>query len=124
MRIRNTFLAVISTAILSVATGHAADTRLKVEVSPRIGAAPATVRVRAIVTPNAANRALRVVADSADYFRSSYLALAGADAAPITETMLKDLPGGQYDTTVTLIDDRGEQIVEHRSVTVTGITGR
>ena len=94
--------------------------RLRIEVTPRISQAPAQVRIRAIVTPSAENRGLRVVADSGEFFRSSYLPLDGAGAAPITDTSFKNLPGGEYEVSVTLVDSQGHaSIVDRRTIMVT-----
>jgi hypothetical protein len=120
MRMRSTLVLIAATAVLGVAPGSAADDRLRIEVSPRISQAPAQVRIRAMVTPNAENRGLRIVADSGDFFRSSYLALDGADAALTTETSFKNLPGGEYEVTVMLIDAEGHQTnVDRRTIMVT-----
>jgi hypothetical protein len=122
MRMRTALAFVAAAAVLSAAPGKAADGRLHIEVSPRISQAPAQVRIRAIVSPNAENRGLRVVADSGDFFRSSYLPLEGADAAPITETSFKNLPGGEYDVSVTLVDGQGQATnVERRTIMVTSV---
>jgi hypothetical protein len=75
--------------------------------------------VRAIVEPNAQNRGLEVAADSGDFYRSSYVPIAGIDAAPVTETTLKNLPGGDYQVSVVLMDAQGKQIVERTTVMVT-----
>jgi len=120
MRMRSVLILVVATAVLSAVSGKAAEDRLRIEVSPRISQAPAQVRIRAIVTPSAENRGLRVVADSGDFFRSSYLPLEGADAAPITDTSFKNLPGGEYEVTVTLVDSQGHPTnVDRRTIMVT-----
>lgn len=120
MRMRNALIVIAATALLGTTSGTAADNRLRIEVSPRISQAPAQVRVRAIVTPNAENRGLRVVADSGDFFRSSYLPLDGADAAPITEMSFKNLPGGEYEVIVSLVDGQGHATnVDRRTIMVT-----
>ena len=119
MRIRGALILGALTAILGTVPGGA-ESRLRIEVSPRISQAPAQVRILAIVTPSAENRGLRITADSGDFFRSSYLALDGADAAPITETSFKNLPGGEYEVTVALIDSEGHAMnVDRRTITVT-----
>jgi hypothetical protein len=122
MRMRCALVLVAVTALLGPVRGSAADERLRIEVSPRISQAPAQVRIRAIVTPSAENRGLRITADSGDFFRSSYLALDGADAAPITETSFKNLPGGEYEVTVVLVDSQGHATnMDRRTITVTSI---
>jgi hypothetical protein len=118
MRLGNIILCSAIMAVLSVATGDAADSRLRIEVSPRISSAPAVVRIRAIVSPDAANRALHIVVDSESYYRSSMVHLDGANAAAITETTLKNLPGGDYEVTVALVEADGRRTVERRKLTV------
>jgi hypothetical protein len=120
MRMRSTLLLIAATALLGAAPGNADDGRLRIEVSPRISNAPAQVRIRAIVTPSADNRGLRIVADSRDYYRSSYLELDGMNAAHVTETSFKNLPGGDYEISVTLVDEQGNATnVDRRTVMVT-----
>jgi hypothetical protein len=109
---------VICAVVALSAVPSRADNRLRIEVSPHVSTAPATVRVRAIVEPNAQNRALQVSADSGDFFRSSYLPLAGIDAATVTETTIKNLPGGTYEIAVILVDSQGHDIVERATVMV------
>ena len=123
MRMRSALKVIVAATLMCAAPGNAAD-RLRIEVSPRISQAPAEVRIRAIVMPSAENRGLRVVADSGDFFRSSYLPLDGADAPPITDTSFKNLPGGEYEVTVTLVDSQGHATnVDRRTIMVTA-TGR
>ncbi len=120
MLLRSALTLVAVTAILGATPGNAAESRLRIEVTPRISQAPAQVRIRAIVTPSVENRGLRVVADSGEFFRSSYLPLDGADAAPITDTSFKNLPGGEYEVSVTLVDSQGHaSIVDRRTIMVT-----
>ena len=119
---RNALILIAATVLLGATPGKAAESRLRIEVSPRISQAPAVVRIRAIVTPSPENRGLRVVADSSEFFRSSYLPLDGADAAPITETSFKNLPGGEYEVIVTLVDAQGHATnVDRRTITVTSV---
>jgi len=118
MRTRSALVLAVVAAILSLARGSAAEDRLRIDVTPRISQAPAQVRIP-LVTPNAENRALRVVADSGDFFRSSLLTLDGADAALVNEMSFKNLPGGEYEVTVTLLDAEGHATtVDRRMITV------
>jgi hypothetical protein len=114
-------VAIIST--LSVASGIAADNRLRIEVSPAVSTAPAAVTIRAYVTPDATNRALQVVADSGEFYRSSILPLDGANAALITEMIYRDLPSGTYEVSVALVAAGGGRTVDKRQVRVTGLFG-
>ena len=118
MRLGNIILAFAIMAVLSVASGDAAESRLRIEVSPRISSAPAVVRIRAIVTPDAANRALHIVVDSGSYYRSSMVYLDGANVAAVTETTLKNLPGGDYEVSVALLEADGRRTVDKREVMV------
>ena len=119
MRLRYTVLFIAVVALFSAVTGHAHDNRLRIDVWPNVSQAPANVRIRAIVEPNSENRSLTIAADSGDFFRSSYVPMSGIDAAEITETMLKGLPGGEYEISATLVDAQNRTIIERRSITVT-----
>ena len=119
MRLRNTVLWFVIVTGLSVGSGHATEDRLRIEVSPRMSVAPAMVRIRAIVTPDAANRALQIVAESGAYYRSSLVPLDGANAAAITEMTLKNLPGGDYEVVVVLVDADGRRTFDRSQITVT-----
>jgi hypothetical protein len=122
MRIRRALVLIAVTTVLGVVPGSAADNRLRIEVSPRISQAPAQVRIRAMVSPNAENRGLRIVADSGDFFRSSYVTLDGADAASTNEMSFKNLPGGEYEVIVMLIDAQGHSTnVDRRTIMVTEV---
>lgn len=121
MRMRSTVVLVLA-ALFGIVPNISSQTRLRIEVSPRISHAPAQVQIRAMVAPNAENRGLRIVADSGDYFRSSFVTLDGAEAASITETSFKNLPGGQYEVTVTLVDSQGQATsLDRRTIVVTSV---
>jgi hypothetical protein len=112
---------VITVAGIGVGSSDATDTQLRIDVSPRVSSAPAVVRVRATVTPSEENRALQIVADSGEYYRSSLVPLDGAFAASITETTFKNLPGGEYEVTVALVDARGIRKMDRRQIVVTSL---
>ena len=123
MKVSSIVLCVATMIVLGVASGDATESRLRIEVTPRVSAAPAVVRVRAIVTPDAENRALQIVADSGAFYRSSMVPLDGANAAAITETTLKNLPGGEYEVMVILVGADGRRTVDKRQVMVTSLIG-
>src|ERR1700694_5329299 len=52
-----------------------AGKRLTMGVSPAVAFAPATVRVRATVEVNPENRAIQIVAESPEFYRSSEISL-------------------------------------------------
>jgi hypothetical protein len=94
---------------LSSALPLNASDRFAIAVSPRQSFAPASLVVRVHVTPDVANRALEVVAESEDYYRSSRIQLDG-DGAPVTSSLeFRSLPGGDYDVRAILIDSAGHQ---------------
>ena len=94
---------------LSSALSLNASERLAIAVSPRQSFAPASLVVRVHVTPDVANRALEVVAESADYYRSSRIQLDGDDAPTSSLLEFRSLPGGDYDVRAVLIDNAGRQ---------------
>ena len=121
MRSLNAVFVIAVVALLASTRGHAHEARLRIDVTPRISTAPATIRVRSIVEPNVMNRALEVAADSGDFYTRSYVPISGLDAAEVTDTMLKNLPGGDYEISVALVDAEGKLIVEHTSIKVASV---
>ena len=85
-----------------------ANEPLSVAVSPLQSLAPANLVVRVHVQPDAGNRGLEIVAESASYYRSSVIDLDGADAPTSASLELRNVPGGDYDVTATLIDSAGK----------------
>jgi hypothetical protein len=76
-------------------------------VRPAVAFAPANLIVRALVEASKDNRAIEVVAESDDFYRSSEVTLDG-DAAPrITSIELRSLPPGTYEIGVTLMGANG-----------------
>lgn len=119
MRVSSIVFGVAFMSIFGVTSGDGADSILRIKVTPQISSAPASVRILAMVKPDAANRALEIVADSGQFYRSSLVGLDGANAAEITETTFKNLPGGEYEVTVTLVGADGKRSWDRRSIHVT-----
>jgi hypothetical protein len=94
--------------LLGVASTVNSGERLTIAVSPINSFAPTNLTVRAHVTPDAANRALEVTADSDAYYRSSRIQLDGKDAPTTIVLEFRRVPGGDYDVRGTLIDNTGE----------------
>jgi hypothetical protein len=86
------------------ATGLAREERLRVQVYPSFAQAPALVRIQAMVAPAAENRALEIVADSGNYYRSSTIELSGAASARAYTVEFRSVPEGVYQVQVVLRD--------------------
>jgi hypothetical protein len=104
-----TFVLFISSAL-----SLNASERLAIAVSPRQSFAPASLVVRVHIAPNVANRALEVVAESDEYYRSSRIQLDGGDAQATSLLEFRSVPGGDYDVRAILIDSTGHQLASAR----------
>ncbi len=90
---------------------------LTIAVSPAVAFAPATVRVRARIEPNADNRRLTIVADGVAFYRSSEIQIDGEQAPRTFELAFRDLPGGEYEVSAILTDTVGRQRAIARQAT-------
>jgi hypothetical protein len=86
-----------------------AGERLTIKVSPAISFAPANLNVRTMIEADAQNRMVEVVADSANFYRSSEIQLEGDKAPRTTNFEFRSLPPGTYEVTVMLIGADGRQ---------------
>ena len=82
--------------LLSSAVSAGAIERLTLAASPVSSFAPAHLGVRVHVTPDPANRALEVIAESSDYLRSSRMQLDGEDAPKTITLEFRGIPPGDY----------------------------
>ena len=78
------------------ATGPKAQEPVRIAASPTFAFAPALLRVRVRVEPNAANRTLTITADSDGYYRSSLIELEGDTSEKTFFVEFKRVPAGQY----------------------------
>ena len=83
--------------------------QLRIAVSPAVSFAPSRVDIRARVVPNAENRALEVIAESEDFYRSSLMPLEGESAPGTIMFAFGGLPGGDYVISGILTDSGGRQ---------------
>ncbi|HZT78549.1 MAG TPA: hypothetical protein VFA27_18005 [Vicinamibacterales bacterium] len=83
-------------------------------VSPAVSFAPANLVVRATITNDAANRAMEIVAESEDFYRSSEIELDGASAPKTTMFEFRSLPPGMYEVRATLYGISGDPRAEVR----------
>jgi hypothetical protein len=97
----------------------AGQQRMTMKVSPSMAFAPANLIVRAIVEADAQNRAIAIVAESADFYRSSEIQLEG-DRAPRTNTFeFRSLPPGNYEVRAALFGADGrERAMVRQSVNI------
>lgn len=77
---------------------------VSVSVSPRVAQEPAQITVRVFVEPDPDNRALEVVAESANFFRRSHVQLDGDRSARTNVFEYHGLPAGDYDVRAVLVE--------------------
>ena len=86
-----------------------AGERITVKVSPAVAFAPANLVVRTMIEADQDNRAVEIIAESADFYRSSQIQLEGDKAPRTTSFEFRSLPPGTYDVRALLIGADGEQ---------------
>jgi len=86
-----------------------ANQPLAIRVSPAVSFAPANLVIRTQVDPDADNRSLEVVAESADFYRSSTVPLDGDRAPKTTQFEFRSLPPGEYAVSVIVTGADGRQ---------------
>jgi hypothetical protein len=80
---------------------------LTVQLTPEMGFAPADVVVKASVEAHSDNRALELILDSPDFYRSSLVELQGEQAPRTTVFEVRSVPGGRYVVTTRLLGPSG-----------------
>ena len=89
--------------LLTAVSPLGAVERLALKVTPSVAFAPATLIVRTTIEPDAQNRAVEIVAESSDFYRSSEFELEG-DHSPRTNMLeFHGLPPGTYEVSATLM---------------------
>jgi len=83
---------------------------LKMNVSPAQSLAPAYLRVRVTVEPNAINRSVVVVAESDDYYRSSEMPLEGDQGPRTLFFEFRGVPSGDYQIRGVVGDAKGHEV--------------
>jgi hypothetical protein len=82
---------------------------LRIAASPRQSFEPSNLTVRARVIPDAGNRALEIVAEAEDFYRSSQIELDGNHSPAMVVFEFHDLPGGNYLVYGVLTDASGQR---------------
>ena len=93
--------------VVLMASPTGAGERLALKVSPAVAFAPANLIVRTTVEADAANRAMEVVAESRDFYRSSSVELDGDKAPRTTQFEFRSLPPGMYAVRAILLGSDG-----------------
>ena len=81
---------------------------LTVKVSPAVCFAPANLVVLTTIEADANNRAIEIVADSPEFYRSSQVELEGDKAPRTTMFEFRSLPSGTYEVKATLVGRDGK----------------
>ena len=109
----------VLTMVLTATAVARATEPLSIRVSPAFSFAPANLVIRTSVEPAAENRSMEVIADSAEFYRSSTIALEGDLAPKTTMFEFRSLPPGEYDVTAMLIGmDGHRRAIAHAQVNV------
>ena len=80
-----------------------AGERMTIKVSPAVAFAPANLIVRTMIVADADNRAVEIIAESTDFYRSSEIQLDGDKAPRTTMFEFRSLPPGTYEVRANLI---------------------
>jgi hypothetical protein len=83
--------------------------QLRMAVSPAQSFAPSTLRVRVRIEPHDQNRRLTVIADSADFYRSSEVQLDGEQAPKTIAIEFRGVPSGNYQVFSVVQDQSGRR---------------
>ena len=93
--------------MLTATAAAGANEPLALRVSPAFSFAPANLAIQTNVDPDAGNRSMEVIADSAEFYRSSTIALEGERAPKTSRFEFRSLPPGEYQVTATLVGADG-----------------
>jgi len=107
MKTKTLFLALL----IGITTAAGADDvqRITIRVSPALSFAPANLIVRTTIASDPENRAVEVVAESAEFYRSSEIQLEGERAPRTSVFEFRSLPPGRYEVRATLRGSRGRE---------------
>jgi hypothetical protein len=84
-------------------------------VSPSVAFAPANLVVRTTVEANKENRAIEIIAESEDFYRSSEVPLDGDRAPRTTMFEFRSLPSGEYHVRAVLKGAAGRELASTSS---------
>jgi hypothetical protein len=106
MKLRATLFGIL---MLTTTLPLGAGERITIKVSPAVSFAPANLIVRTMIVADADNRAVEIIAESPDFYRSSQIQLEGDKAPRTTMFEFRSLPQGTYEVRANLIGIGGQQ---------------
>jgi len=102
MKVRAVLFGIL---LLTTTPPLGAGERLTLKVSPAVAFAPANLIVRATILADADNRAVEIIAESDDFYRSSEIQLEGEKAARTNMFEFRSLPPGTYEVRASLVGE-------------------
>jgi hypothetical protein len=102
-------VALLGVSMMIAVVPLGAGERMTMKVSPAVAFAPANLIVRAMVVADADNRALQIIAESQDFYRSSMVQLEGDRSARTSMFEFRSLPPGRYEVRANLFGANGAQ---------------
>jgi hypothetical protein len=99
----------LSALLASTTINASGGEQLSLAVTPAQSFAPSNLNIRARVVPHSDNRALTVVAESAEFYRSSEVSLEGERAPATLMFEFRGVPGGDYLVSGVLTDHLGRR---------------
>jgi len=84
-----------------------AEDTITMNASPQISFAPAHLTVRTRIEPDVSNRAIEIVIDSEDFYRSTTIELEGDQAPRSSVFEFRGVPGGTYQVSARLVGTNG-----------------
>ena len=112
-----------SSMLLAASTLNGGEA-LRLRVSPAVGSAPGFLTVRINVDAVADDRFLQVVAESADFYRSSQISVDGKNASRLSVFEFRNLPTGLYHVTGVLVGVHGPRATAWGQASVVPSPGR
>jgi hypothetical protein len=101
--------ALLGMLMVTAALPLGAGEKMTMKVSPAVAFAPANLIVRATILADADNRAVEIIAESDDFYRSSMIQLEGDHAARTSMFEFRSLPPGTYEVRANLFGTDGQQ---------------
>jgi hypothetical protein len=117
--------ALFGMLMLTGAVSMRAGEGISIKVSPVVAFAPVNLVIRATIPADADNRAVQIVAESDDFYRSSELQLEGERAPRTTTFEFRSLPSGTYLVSANLMgaDGRSRGVIRQQVNVMAGGAG-